>query len=238
MAALHALLCLAALQVQASRLFGLIRQTVACQAAPATLKSAFLEPLSTQLAAELSVEMFGRTDEDFMALFTGEWDVVGWGSRATACCSPVHPWRPSHQPYCPATLQPRACFRRWRPAGTDWPSGWRAWCAARTSSASWRAACSAEHSTGARPPARAPGELQQCSGKGRESTALTMLVNFICGPALPVRILISLDAVKIAPAPDSALAVAAGAHTAAGCGQDLGSAAANSGRRVAISVAR
>lgn len=30
---------------QAARLFGRIRQTVACQAAPATLKSAFLEPV-------------------------------------------------------------------------------------------------------------------------------------------------------------------------------------------------
>lgn len=55
---------------QASSLFGRIRQTVACQAAPATLKSAFLEPLDSQLAAELSVEMFGRKDEDFMGLFT------------------------------------------------------------------------------------------------------------------------------------------------------------------------
>ena len=71
-------------QAQASRLFGRIRQTVACQAAPATLKSAFLEPLSTQLAVELSVEMFGRTDEDFMALFTGKWGVGRRGSRFTA----------------------------------------------------------------------------------------------------------------------------------------------------------
>lgn len=44
---------------------------MACQAAPATLKSAFLEPVGTQLAAELSVELVGRTDEDFMGLFMG-----------------------------------------------------------------------------------------------------------------------------------------------------------------------
>ena len=83
MAAMHAFLFPPPLQAQASRLFGRIRQTVACQAAPATLKSAFLEPLSIQLAAELSVEMFGRTDEDFMALFTGTWS-VGRGSRFAA----------------------------------------------------------------------------------------------------------------------------------------------------------
>lgn len=63
--------CPSRLPLKASSLFGRIRQTVACQAAPATLKSAFLEPIAGQLAAELSVEMFGRKDEDFMGLFTG-----------------------------------------------------------------------------------------------------------------------------------------------------------------------
>lgn len=98
--------------VQASRLFGRIRQTVACQAAPATLKSAFLEPLSTQLATELSVEMFGRADEDFMSLFTGErrvhrhWGDVLWTSSRQAgellCCAPWLPnmWPPT-LPYRP-----------------------------------------------------------------------------------------------------------------------------------------
>lgn len=38
---------------------------------PATLKSAFLEPVSARLAPELCVDMFGRTDADFMAMFTG-----------------------------------------------------------------------------------------------------------------------------------------------------------------------
>ncbi|PRW39278.1 dynamin-related GTPase isoform A [Chlorella sorokiniana] len=56
--------------LNAARLFGRIRQTVACQAAPATLKSAFLEPVAAQLSAELAVEMCGRKDEDFMGLFT------------------------------------------------------------------------------------------------------------------------------------------------------------------------
>lgn len=70
--------------VQAARLFGRIRQAVACQAAPATLKSAFLEPVGTQLAAELSVELLGRRDEDFMKLFTGGWHH----------CVATHVWLP------------------------------------------------------------------------------------------------------------------------------------------------
>jgi hypothetical protein len=53
------------------RLFCRIRQTVACQAAPATLKSALLEPMSSHLGIELGTELFGCTDADFMALFTG-----------------------------------------------------------------------------------------------------------------------------------------------------------------------
>ena len=63
--------------MQAAGLFGRIRQAVACRAAPATLKSAFLEPLSKQLAAELSVSLLGRNDDDFMSLFTGRCG-VGW----------------------------------------------------------------------------------------------------------------------------------------------------------------
>ncbi|PSC67591.1 dynamin-related GTPase [Micractinium conductrix] len=55
---------------QASRLFTRIRSTVACQAVPATLRSAFLEPVGEQLSTQLSVEVLGRTDEAFMGLFT------------------------------------------------------------------------------------------------------------------------------------------------------------------------
>ena len=63
--------------VQAERLFARIRQTVAGQAVPATLKSAFLEPVGTRLPSELCVEMFGKADADFMGMFTG-----GWGCGA------------------------------------------------------------------------------------------------------------------------------------------------------------
>lgn len=45
---------------------------MAGQAAPATLKAAFLEPLGAgALGAELTVELCGRADEGFMQLFTG-----------------------------------------------------------------------------------------------------------------------------------------------------------------------
>ena len=48
---------------QAARLFAKIRAAVAGQAVPATLKSAFLEPVSSQLATELCVELLGRSGE-------------------------------------------------------------------------------------------------------------------------------------------------------------------------------
>lgn len=78
-----------AAHVQAERLFAKIRQTVAGQAVPATLKSAFLEPVSGRLPSELSVEMFGRTDADFMAMFTGGcWCCrQGRGQSGAAVCS-------------------------------------------------------------------------------------------------------------------------------------------------------
>ncbi len=48
-----------------------IRQTVALQAAPATLKAAFLEPVATgQQATDMSVHIFARTDANFMSWFT------------------------------------------------------------------------------------------------------------------------------------------------------------------------
>lgn len=94
---------------QATRLFGRIRESVACQAAPSTLQAVFLEPVAGQLAAELSVEMFGRADDDFMALFTGAqglggcvWGGGGWEWRAVAgrhCAAMQHP---CHRPARPA----------------------------------------------------------------------------------------------------------------------------------------
>eukprot|EP00887_Chlorella_sp_A99_P005155 scaffold40.g5155.t1 len=54
----------------AARLFGRIRGAVAGQAVPATLKSAFLEPLSCQLSTALMVELLGKSDEEFGQLFT------------------------------------------------------------------------------------------------------------------------------------------------------------------------
>ena len=54
------------------RLFARIRQAVAVQAAPATLRAAFLEPIGQRLAGDLSLELFARRDEDVMGMFAGQ----------------------------------------------------------------------------------------------------------------------------------------------------------------------
>ncbi|KIY98072.1 hypothetical protein MNEG_9891 [Monoraphidium neglectum] len=54
----------------AERLFGRIRSSVAGQAAPTTLKAAFLEPMCSELPTEVALELFARADGDFMAMFT------------------------------------------------------------------------------------------------------------------------------------------------------------------------
>ena len=56
----------------AERHFAAIRQSVAVQAAPATLKAAFLEPVGRDLATHLGVHLFARTDAHFMGWFTCE----------------------------------------------------------------------------------------------------------------------------------------------------------------------
>mmetsp|Transcript_4509 Transcript_4509/g.12314 ORF Transcript_4509/g.12314 Transcript_4509/m.12314 type:complete len:775 (-) Transcript_4509:922-3246(-) len=55
---------------RAEKLFKRIRFSVAQQSAPTTLKSAFLDPLKTRLGLEVALEIFARTDADFMAMFT------------------------------------------------------------------------------------------------------------------------------------------------------------------------
>ena len=62
----------------AERLFGRVRAAVAGQAAPATLKAALLAPMGDELPARVGLELFARTDEDFMGMFTGEF-FVGCG---------------------------------------------------------------------------------------------------------------------------------------------------------------
>lgn len=54
---------------RAERLFAMIKDSVVGQTAPATLKAAFLEPVHSKLATELSVQIVGRTDKEFMDLF-------------------------------------------------------------------------------------------------------------------------------------------------------------------------
>lgn len=55
----------------AEHLFRKIRQAVAQQMAPSTLKAAFLDPVHERLAVEVQVELFARTDGEFMAMFNG-----------------------------------------------------------------------------------------------------------------------------------------------------------------------
>lgn len=66
-------------------------QAVACQAAPATLKAAFLDPVREQLATEVAVDLFGRSDSDYMSMFTGACGGGTWGGGEE--CLP--PWRAS-----------------------------------------------------------------------------------------------------------------------------------------------
>ena len=49
-----------------------IREAFAQESAPATLKTAFLEPVSRSLATDLSLHLFARTDQHFMSWFTCE----------------------------------------------------------------------------------------------------------------------------------------------------------------------
>ena len=56
----------------AEKMFNRIRQGVTCHAAPSSLKSAFLEPLSSKLASQMSIDLLACTDEEFMAMFTGD----------------------------------------------------------------------------------------------------------------------------------------------------------------------
>lgn len=54
----------------AERLFGRIRTAVAVQAAPTTLKAAFLDPITEDLATDVALELFARSDQDYLAMFT------------------------------------------------------------------------------------------------------------------------------------------------------------------------
>jgi len=94
------------------------------QAAPTILKSAFLEPISSGLASQLSLDLFARADKDFMQMFAGLWNkppppppylpnhahlhlviYLGESVRAkrTSCrrmqvCNPPPPYAPTRSP--------------------------------------------------------------------------------------------------------------------------------------------
>lgn len=112
---------------QAARLFGRIRQTVACQAAPATLKSAFLEPVRGQTAGVLT----------------------GWACLCMGCCVGrllPHPAELSKGVSSPSVPPPASsCLpRRWRPSCLL-SLRWR--CAGARTRSSW--ACSRVRRRGA-----------------------------------------------------------------------------------------
>jgi hypothetical protein len=44
---------------------------VAGQAAPATLKAAFLDPVADSMSTEVAMQLFAKTDAEFMQMFTG-----------------------------------------------------------------------------------------------------------------------------------------------------------------------
>lgn len=56
---------------RAERLFARLRYSVAQQSAPTTLKSAFLDPIQSRLGLEVSLDLFAKSDEQFMAMFAG-----------------------------------------------------------------------------------------------------------------------------------------------------------------------
>ena len=53
------------------RLFSQIKYLVAQQHAPTALKSAFLDPIKERMGIEVALELFARSDQDFMGMFTG-----------------------------------------------------------------------------------------------------------------------------------------------------------------------
>jgi hypothetical protein len=62
-----------------------IRQAVACQAAPTTLKAAFLDPVEAgSMATEVALELFAKADADFLSMFTGEGSAAGGVGRCSA----------------------------------------------------------------------------------------------------------------------------------------------------------
>lgn len=56
---------------RASFLFARIREVVACRATPTTLKAAFLDPIPYGLTTEVNLDIFARTDNEFMTMFNG-----------------------------------------------------------------------------------------------------------------------------------------------------------------------
>lgn len=55
----------------AENIFQRIRHAVVNKAVPATLKSAFLDPIRMDMTTQVAIELFAQTDNDFMGMFRG-----------------------------------------------------------------------------------------------------------------------------------------------------------------------
>lgn len=78
----------------AEKMFNRIRQGVTCHAAPSSLKSAFLQPLSSKLASQISIDLLACTDDEFMAMFTGK--PVGMHSHGAGTSYMILLWSSSY----------------------------------------------------------------------------------------------------------------------------------------------
>lgn len=55
----------------AESIFQRIRQMIVERVAPTTLRSSFLDPIQTHMAVDTSIDIFSRSDKDFLSLFLG-----------------------------------------------------------------------------------------------------------------------------------------------------------------------
>lgn len=56
----------------AETLFQRIRAMIVERVVPATLKSCFLDPIRSAMAVDTSIDIFSKSDDDFLSLFVGK----------------------------------------------------------------------------------------------------------------------------------------------------------------------
>ena len=152
----------------AEKMFNRIRQGLTGHAAPASLKSAFFQPLFSKLAAQMSVDLLACTDDEFMAMFTGDlahsicasYEHCCCAAAITPCCinhiaalpsEACHPGSHRTQLYCTlascSAADPDWCLQLLarslclRHEGTLWPAELKGSSGARMSFRSWHDVC-------------------------------------------------------------------------------------------------